>query len=139
MSTVIARARGGRRLAILAAVTLLSTTGCLKVPSASDAGEALEVSNALKERYRFPVMSKIDPTRPAAGARPGVDVTFVTVIGVVDPAEQDRVIAVLRDIRAVIATKPILVRFYREEVLTQTSPTSWQRDNLGLLRKARIP
>jgi hypothetical protein len=99
----------------------------------------VDISRAFDHRYRFPVISKVDPRRPAVGVRPGVDVTFVTVIGVVDPEEQDKVVAILRDIRAVIATKPILVEFYREEILIQTSLTGWHREDVGLLRRARVP
>lgn len=83
-------------------------------------------------------MSKVDPTKPAAGARAGVKVTHVTVIGVVDRGDQDTVLAIVHDIRAVIATKPILVEFYREEVLTQTSAAGWHRDEVGLLRRVRV-
>jgi accessory colonization factor AcfC len=91
-------------------------------------------------------MSKVDPRRPAIHARPGVWDTAVVVIGVVDGPEQDKVIAILRDIQARLAKKPIRVRFYREEVLTVTdvNPSTgkvlgWHREEKGLLREERIP
>ena len=129
--------RVGACLLAWCAVALMSG-GCLAIPTGDDAGEAQDISTALRERYRFPVMSKIDPTRPAAGAGAGVKMTYVTVIGVVDRVDQDAVLAIVHDIRAVIATKPILVEFYREEVLTQTSAGGWHRDEVDLLRRVRV-
>jgi len=122
-------------------------TGCALIPpSSADADEAANISNALRRNYAFPVMSKFNPQRPAMGARPGVWDTYVEVIGVVDPVEQDRVIAILRDIRTKLAQKPIRVRFYREEVVTvaQVDPVTgeelgWHREPTGLLRQERIP
>ena len=90
-------------------------------------------------------MSKVNPRQPAVGARPGVWHTSVVVIGVVDSVEQDKVIAILRDIRTRLAKKPIHIRFYREEVLTVTDvdPATgkvlgWHREDKGLLREERI-
>ncbi len=118
---------GTRRARALAITALLATlvgleTGCVLVPpSGADADEAANISDALERSYAFPVMSKVNPRQPAMGARPGVWHTPVVVIGVVDSVEQDKVIAILRDIRTRLAKKPIHIRFYREEVLTVTS------------------
>ena len=141
-----------RRRRLLAMTALLATlagldTGCVLVPpSSADAGEAATISDALERGYAFPVMSKVNPRQPAMGARPGVWHTSVVVIGVVDSVEQDKVIAILRDIRTKLAKKPIRVRFYREEVVTveHVDPVTgrelgWHREDKGFLREERIP
>lgn len=140
-----------RRARALAVIALLATlvgleTGCVLVPpSSADAGEAATISDALERSYAFPVMSKLVPQRPAMGARPGLWDTSVEIIGVVDPVEQEKVIAILRNIRARLAKKPIRLRFYREEVVTveHVDPTTgrelgWHREPKGLLREERI-
>ena len=141
--------RRTRLLAITALLTILVglDTDCVLVPpSSADAGEAATINDALEWGYAFPVMSKVDPQRPAMGARPGVWDTEVVVIGVVDVVEQDKVVAILRDIRTKLAKKSIRLRFYREEVLTVTSVDpgtgrvlGWHREDKGLLREERIP
>ena len=124
---------------------VLAVPGCISIPSAADGEEAKNITNALRERYRFPVMSKFDPTKPAATARPSAWDNHVTIIGVVERAEQDEVIAILRDIRATIAKKPIWVHFYRDEVVTvtKTDPVTGRvlgrhREEVDLLREVWI-
>lgn len=130
---------------LLLVVGVLGLPGCISIPSGADAEEAKNITEALEKRYHFPVMSKFEPGKPAAGARPGAWENYVTIIGVVERAEQDKVIAILRDIRATIAKKPIWVRFYREEIITvtKTDPVTGRvlgahRDEVDLLRELRI-
>lgn len=140
-----------RRTRLLAISALLATVlgldaGCVLVPlGTADVDEASTINDALRRSYAFPVMSKFNPQRPAGGALPGLWDTYVEVIGVVDPVEQEKVIAILRDIRTRLAKKPIRVRFYREEVVTVESvdPTTgrelgWHREPKGLLHEERI-
>lgn len=130
---------------IVCASALLNLGGCMSVPTSGDAAEAVNVTDALRQRYTFPVMSKFDPTKPAAGAEAGVRETYVTVVGVLEATEQDRVLEILRDIRKSLGTKPLRVRFYREEVVTvtRTDPATGRvlgerRQEVGLLRQERI-
>jgi len=98
--------------------------GCVTIPGGRDPAEALAVLSTLKQRYEFPVRSKLDPSQPAIYVRPAEFETIVSVIGVTTPAEQDKVIAILREVRATIAAKSILVDFYPEERLeTSTDHT----------------
>ncbi|MBI2492686.1 MAG: hypothetical protein HYV94_11415, partial [Candidatus Rokubacteria bacterium] len=92
-----------------------------------------------------PVMSKLEPSKPAIGARPGVLGNYVTIIGVIDPVEHDKALAILREIRATIATKPLVVRFFRDEVITvtRTDPATGRvvgkhRELVDLLREVWI-
>lgn len=128
-------------------VTLTLAVGALSgcVSIASDALETKRITEALTERYKFPVMSKLEPSKPAIGARPGVLGNYVTIIGVIDPVEHDKVLAILREIRATIATKPLVVRFFRDEVITvtRTDPATGRvvgkhRELVDLLREVWI-
>jgi hypothetical protein len=129
-------------LALLAA--LLVAAGCKNLwPDWEDRHEADAILQALVERYRFPVQSKVVPTQPGVlvHGRPGANV--ITVYGVTDRAEQDEVIAILRELRHTVATKPIFVDFYREEVLERygdpaAGHSGWQRESRGKLRTERI-
>jgi hypothetical protein len=129
-------------VAVLLLLALVS--GCLVPPSGDDAEEAMRIGNVLRERYPFPVTSKMDPTRPAVGARPTASSTVVHVIGVVTRAEQDGVLRVVRELRRTHATKPILVRFFREERLTLRHDattgqvTGGSREDIDLLRTERV-
>ena len=118
-------------------------SGCVSV--ASDTLEAKRITEALRERYTFPVMWKLEPGTPAADARPSVFGNDVTIIGVIEPVEHDKVLAILRELRATMATKPLVVRFFREEVITvtQTDPATGRvvgehRELVNLLREVWI-
>ena len=132
-------------LLVICFVTLASG-GCFLIPipiSGDDADEARAVALALTKRYDFPAKSQLQPMLPAVGARATPYVSEISVVGVLDPVEQDRVVAILRDIRSTIAKKPIHVRFYREELVTRWSNpetrTSGARSELiDLLRTVRI-
>jgi hypothetical protein len=102
---------------VLAWMVALTFCGCVIIPGSRDPAEASAVLAALEQRYEFPVRSKLDPSRPAAYARPAEFETVVSVIGVTTRAEQDRVVAILRDIRTTVASRSILVDFYPEEKL----------------------
>jgi hypothetical protein len=134
--------RPGRHVAV---VLLLTLSACLPLPpSGDDAGEAMRIGKELRQRYPFPVKSKIDPTQPAVGARPTASSTLVKVFGVINRPEQDEVLRVVRDLRRTHATKPIVVFFYREERLTlRLDPETGQvtggsREDVDLLRRERI-
>lgn len=124
----------------------LACAACSLIPipiSGDDADEAGAVAAALEKRYDFPVKSKLEPTKPAVGAWPGVDVTTIVIVGVIDPAEQDKIVAIVQDIRQAVAKKPIVVRFYREEVLTtwsnpETRTRGGRSELVDLLRTVRI-
>lgn len=68
---------------------------------------------------------------------------MILVAGVVDPLEQGKVVAILREIRATLAKKPIQVNFYREEIVTtwsnpETRSRGTSSDLVDLLRTVRI-
>ena len=124
----------------------LACAGCFLIPipiSGDDADEALAIAAALEKRYAFPVKSKLDPMGRPVGADATPDSTIIYVVGVLDPVEQDKVVAILRDIRQTVAKKPIVVRFYREEVVTtwsnpETRSRGGRSELVDLLRSVRI-
>lgn len=124
----------------------LACAACSLIPipiSGDDADEALAIAAALEKRYTFPVKSKFDRLGRPVGADATPDSSIILIVGVLDAVEQDKVIAILRDIRQTAATKPIVVRFYREEVLTtwsnpETRTRGARSELVDLLRTVRI-
>lgn len=122
----------GRRRSVLVWMVLIACGGCVGSPGYKDPAEAAAVLSALRQRYEFPVRSKTDPSQPAVYTRPAARETIVSVIGIVERAGQDRLIAVLGDIRATVANKAILVDFYPEERLEMFT------DPVGVIHTYRV-
>ncbi len=120
----------------------LSLAGCLYVRTADETHEANTVADALKRHYILPASAYM-PGAKALMSNPSAGGTALEIAGVVERADQDRIVAILREIRSVAATRPIIVRFYREEIVThwknpQTGGRGASREFVGLLRTATV-
>lgn len=117
-----------------------ATTGCVFDPKPD---EASGLRTALVQRHTFAVRSKVVPDHPAVRSARLDNRSVISITGVTEAGEQEKVLAILRELHGSVATRPIIVRFYREEVLlTGDSPTpglpQWRREDVDLLREVRI-
>jgi hypothetical protein len=104
-------------------VSLLLAACDTRIPTASDHAEASNIVNVLEAKYPFRVMSARE-RRPAVYMRPHVVSSDILVYGNYSKTEQDDICAVVRSLRADVATKPINLFFYPKE-----------NEDSGLLRK----
>ncbi|HHH47621.1 MAG TPA: hypothetical protein ENK51_01845 [Gammaproteobacteria bacterium] len=107
--------------------------------SDQDRRDVQQIVDRLIERYDFPVQAKYQD-RPAVFGEAQPRRLVITIYGVIDRDEQDRILAVLRKLHREIASKAIVVQFMREEVWEELPDGSRQprRDREELMRKARI-
>lgn len=107
--------------------------------SDQDRRDVQQIVERLTERYTFPVQAKYQ-SRPAVFGEAQPRRLVISIYGVTERAEQDRVLAVLRKLRREIAGKAIVVQFMREEIWEEAADGSRQprRDREELMRKARI-
>ncbi len=107
--------------------------------SDQDRRDVQQIVDRLTERYDFPVQAKYQD-RPAVFGEAQPRRLVISIYGVTDRDEQDRILAVLRKLYREIASKAIVVQFMREEVWEEAPDGSRQprRDREELMRKARI-
>ena len=104
-----------------------------------DSGEVDQIIAELIQRYDFPVKAKFADKPAVEGlARPRR--LEIHIYGVVDVAEQDKVVEVLTKLRRQMASKSVVIHFVREEVWEQEGDGSRKprRDREELMRKVRI-
>lgn len=104
-----------------------------------DAGEVKQIVSELVSRYEFPVQAKYQQ-RPAVEGVARPRRLEIYIYGVVDGAEQDKVVALLKKLRRQWASKPVVVHFMREEIWEEKADGSRRprRDREELMRKVRI-
>ncbi len=107
--------------------------------SDQDRRDVQQIVDTLIERYDFPVQEKFQD-RPAVMGEAQPRRLVITIYGVTERTEQDKVLEVLRKLRRQVAGKAIVVRFMREEVWEEAADGSRQprRDREEMMRKARI-
>ena len=104
-----------------------------------DSGEVDQIVEELVERYDFPVKARFADTPAVVGfARPRR--LEIHIYGVVERAEQEKVVEVLKKLRRQMASKPVVIHFIREEIWEEEGDGSRKprRDREELMRKARI-
>lgn len=107
--------------------------------SDDDAEDVARIVTELTQRYDFPVKAKFQ-NRPAVEGVARPRRLAIHIYGVIDGAEQAKVVAVLKKLRQQIADKPVVVYFFREEVWEEAEDGSRRprRDREELLRQVRV-
>ena len=93
-----------------------------------DRRDAERIVQSLTERYQFPVKAKHNDGPAVFGDVEGRNIV-ISVYGVVDTLEQQKVVAMTEELRRQWDSKPIEVKFYQEEV--------WEQDEDGSRQPAR--
>jgi hypothetical protein len=117
----------------------LFATSSLWNSSDGDAEDVARIVVELTQRYDFPVKAKFQD-RPAVEGIARARRLEIRVYGVIDSAGQAKVVAALKKLRQQIASKPIVVYFFRAEVWEETPDGSRRprRDQEELLRQVRV-
>ncbi len=107
--------------------------------SDQDQRDVRQIVDTLVERYDFPVQAKFQD-RPAVSGVAQPRRLVVTIYGVVERSEQDRVLDVLRKLRRQEASKAIVVKFMREEIweVADDGTRRARRDREEMMRKAWV-
>ncbi|MDH5325750.1 MAG: hypothetical protein OEZ68_10455 [Gammaproteobacteria bacterium] len=111
----------------------------LKFVSDQDADETQQVVSALISRYDFPVQAKYQ-ARPAVDGIAHRRYLEIRVYGVAAPKEQEKIQEIVKKLRKQVASKPIVVNFFKEEVWQENPDGSRLplRDQEQLMKKIRL-
>lgn len=93
-----------------------------------DRQDAQRIVRGLTERYAFPVKAKYQDKPAVFGDVEGRNIV-VTIYGVTDAIEQQKIVAIARELRKQWDSKPIILKFYQKEI--------WEQDENGARRPAR--
>jgi hypothetical protein len=94
-----------------------------------DREDAQRIVQELTQRYSFPVKAKFQEDKPAVfGDAEGRNIV-VTIYGVTDSIEQQKIVAIAEKLREQWDSKPIIVKFYQKEI--------WEQTEQGARRPAR--
>lgn len=104
-----------------------------------DREHAERIVQSLTERYQFPVKAKHQDKPAVFGDAKGRNI-IISVYGIQDVLEQQKVVAIAEDLRKQWNSKPIAVKFFQEEIWEQNEDGSRQpaRHKETLLHKYLI-
>jgi hypothetical protein len=111
----------------IALIGLLSFT-LMSTVTDEDRDDAGRIVQELTERYSFPVQAKFQEKPAVFGDAKGRNIV-ISIYGVVDTIEQERIVAIAEDLRKQMDSKPIEVKFFQEEI--------WEHYEDGSRRAAR--
>ncbi len=105
----------------------------------TDKQDVAQIVQELTQRYDFPVKARF-ADRPAVSGIAKPRRLEIHIYGVIDPAEQAKVVRLLTKLRKQVAAKPVVVQFFREEVWEEGTDGSRRprRDKEELLREVRV-
>ena len=107
--------------------------------SDTDKQDVAQIVQELTQRYDFPVKARF-ADRPAVSGIAKPRRLEIHIYGVIDPAEQAKVVRLLTKLRKQVAAKPVVVQFFRAEVWEEGTDGSRRprRDKEELLREVRV-
>jgi len=111
----------------IALIGLLSFT-LMSTVTDEDRDDAQLIVQGLTERYSFPVKAKFQDIPAVFGDAKGRNIV-ISIYGVIDTIEQERIVAIAADLRKQMDAKPIEVKFFQEEI--------WEHYEDGSRRAAR--
>jgi hypothetical protein len=117
-------------VAVVLAVALMAVLGYafMSTVTDEDRDDAQRIVQGLTERYSFPVKAKFQEIPAVFGDAKGRNIV-ISIYGVIDTLEQERIVAIARDLRKELDSKTIEVRFFQEEI--------WEHYEDGSRRVAR--
>ncbi|NOZ52888.1 MAG: hypothetical protein GXP08_07050 [Gammaproteobacteria bacterium] len=83
-----------------------------------DRGEIQQIVDTLVERYPFPTKAKFKDQVAVFGDAEGRNLV-IKVYGVIDTIEQEKIVAIVQKLRRQWDSKPIIVKFFQEEIWEQ--------------------
>lgn len=108
----------------VALIGLLSFTMYSNVTD-EDREDAERIVQSLTERYQFPVKAKYQDKPAVFGDARGRNVV-ISVYGIQDVLEQQKIVAIAEELRKQWNSKPIVVKFLQEEIWEQNEDGSRQ-------------
>ncbi len=117
-------------VAVVLAMVLMGILGYAFMSTVTDADrdDAQRIVQGLTERYSFPVQAKFQEIPAVFGDAKGRNIV-ISIYGVIDTLEQERIVAIARDLRKQWDSKPVEVKFFQEEI--------WEHYEDGSRRVAR--
>jgi hypothetical protein len=111
----------------VALISLLSYT-LMSTVTDEDRDDAQRIVQSLTERYSFPVKAKFQDKPAVFGDAKGRNIV-ISIYGVIDTIEQEKIVAIAEELRKQWNAKPIVVKFFQEEI--------WEQNEDGSRRAAR--
>jgi len=108
----------------VALIGLLSFT-LMSTVTDDDRDDAQRIVKSLTERYSFPVKAKFQDQPAVFGDAKGRNIV-ISIYGVIGTIEQEKIVAIARDLRKQWNSKPIVVKFFQEEIWEQNEDGSRQ-------------
>lgn len=104
-----------------------------------DTDEVKHIVSTLMQRYQFPVKARFQDRAAVDGIAHARHLE-IRIYGVTEPDEQQRINRILEKLRREVASKPLVVRFFKEEVWEHSADGSRRpaRDQEQELHKVRI-
>lgn len=117
-------------VAVVLAVALIGVLSftLMSTVTDEDRDDAERIVQELTERYSFPAQAKFQDKPAVFGDAKGRNIV-ISIYGVVDTIEQERIVAIAEDLRKQMDSKPIEVKFFQEEI--------WEHYEDGSRRAAR--
>jgi len=106
----------------VALIGLLSFTFMSTVTD-EDRDDVQRIVKSLTDRYQFPVKAKFQDIPAVFGDAEGRNLE-ITIYGVNDTLEQQKIVAIAEDLRKQWDSKPITLKFYQEEIWEQNDDGS---------------
>ena len=113
------------------------------LPNQEDRRQADLIVDEIIKVHHFPRNSLSQPAGPPVFAQPGSEKllsqpTVVTIYEVPDRADQDRIVAAIKQLLEIRKFKPVDLRFYDRENWIQTDHQQGMRGNEVLLRQVHV-
>ena len=106
----------------VALISLLSYT-LMSTVTDEDRDDAQRIVQSLTERYSFPVKAKFQDKPAVFGDAKGRNI-IISIYGVIDTIEQEKIVAIAEELRKQWNSKPIVVKFFQEEIWEQNEDGS---------------
>ena len=117
-------------VAVVMSVVLIGLLGFTMWSTVTDEDrqDAQRIVQGLTERYSFPVKAKYQDEPAVFGDAEGRNIV-ITIYGVTDTIEQEKIVEIAKKLREEWNSKPIVVKFFQEEI--------WEQNEDGSRRPAR--
>ena len=117
-------------VAVVLAISLIGVISFTMYNTVSDEDRenANHIVQSLVQRYHFPVKAKFQDVPAVFGEAQGYTIV-ISIYGVTDPIEQQKIVEIAQDLRRQWNSKPLDVKFFQQEI--------WEQKPDGSRRAAR--